>query len=40
MTLDGDITNMADRHQDHFGDEARTTADDQLFGSDAVIMGL
>jgi dihydrofolate reductase len=39
MTLDGDITNMADWHRDYFGDEARKTADDQLFGSDAVIMG-
>jgi dihydrofolate reductase len=39
MTLDGDITNMADWHRDYFGDEARKAADDQLFGSDAVIMG-
>jgi hypothetical protein len=37
-TLDGDITNVKDWHWDHFGDEARKSADDHLFGSDAIIM--
>jgi dihydrofolate reductase len=39
MSLDGDITNMADWHWDYFRDEAREAADRQLFGSDAIIMG-
>lgn len=39
MSLDGDITNMNDWHWDYFRDDARTSADQQLFGSDAIIMG-
>ena len=39
MTLDGDISNMQDWHFDYFGDEAVRAASDQLFGSDALVMG-
>jgi dihydrofolate reductase len=39
MTLDGDITNMQDWHLPFFGDEAEVAAGDQLFASDALIMG-
>lgn len=39
MTLDGDITNMQDWHFDYFGEEAAKAANDELFGSDALIMG-
>jgi dihydrofolate reductase len=39
MTLDGDITNMQDWHMPFFGAEAEVAANDQLFASDALIMG-
>lgn len=39
MTLDGDITNMQDWHWRYFGEEATRAAQDQLFASDALIMG-
>jgi dihydrofolate reductase len=39
MTLDGDISNMADWHFDYFGDQATAAARAQLFSSDALIMG-
>lgn len=39
MTLDGDISNMADWHFEYFGDEAKQTAADQLAAADSLIMG-
>jgi len=39
MTLDGDISNMADWHFNYFGEDATKAANSQLFGSDALIMG-
>jgi dihydrofolate reductase len=39
MTLDGDISNMADWHFDYIGEQAMAAARAQLFGSDALIMG-
>ncbi len=39
MTLDGDISNMQDWHFEYFGDEAMRAAREQLFGSDALLMG-
>jgi dihydrofolate reductase len=39
MTLDGDISNMADWHTDYFGDDATQAATAQLSGSEALIMG-
>ncbi|HEX3588276.1 MAG TPA: dihydrofolate reductase family protein [Pseudonocardiaceae bacterium] len=39
MTLDGDITNMADWHFEFFGEEAMRTARDLLWQADSLIMG-
>jgi dihydrofolate reductase len=39
MTLDGDISNMADWHFDYLGDQAMAAARAQLFSSDALVMG-
>jgi len=39
MTLDGDISNMADWHFDYFGELSTAAARAQLFSSDALIMG-
>ncbi|HKN96311.1 MAG TPA: dihydrofolate reductase family protein [Pseudonocardiaceae bacterium] len=39
MTLDGDITNMADWHFEFFGEEAIRTAHDLLWAADSLIMG-
>jgi dihydrofolate reductase len=39
MTLDGDISNVQNWHWDYVSDEAKQAAHDQLFASDALIMG-
>lgn len=39
MTLDGDIANMGDWHFDYFGEDATRAAQEQLYSSDALIMG-
>lgn len=39
MTLDGDITNMQNWHFSYFSDKAAAAAREQLFDSDALIMG-
>lgn len=39
MTLDGDISNVQDWHWDYLGDEAKQASHEQLFASDALIMG-
>ncbi|KAA0017978.1 dihydrofolate reductase family protein [Antrihabitans cavernicola] len=39
LTLDGDMSNMADWHFDYFGEEAMKAATDQLAATDALIMG-
>ncbi len=39
MTLDGDMSNVQDWHRDYLGDEAKRASHDQLFASDALIMG-
>lgn len=39
MTIDGDIQNMGDWHFEYFGEEAITTAQEQLDAAEALIMG-
>jgi dihydrofolate reductase len=39
LTLDGDITNMADWHWEYFGEDAIRTARDLLWAADTLVMG-
>ncbi|PZG30849.1 hypothetical protein C1I98_30870 [Spongiactinospora gelatinilytica] len=39
MTLDGDIANMQDWHFDYFDEDAGRSAQEQMQGTDALIMG-
>ncbi|MDF5751386.1 dihydrofolate reductase family protein [Spongiactinospora sp. TRM90649] len=39
MSLDGDISNMQDWHFEYFDEDAERAANEQLFASDALIMG-